>query len=405
MVSILKQPDGDSKGILVFTHKERDMFLDPIPPLQTALQLVKESYLVGMHWGHYAENVGRTPNVDFHLAGSGTVRFTDEVNVPILNFCSRNFVPEYFTPTDAEATWDIVTIAPPTRLKRLSELLELIRETRSQGSDVSALFVCPRPKPFPGPKWDVEFVNTFHRGLTQDEMDDIKLISPLRSSDDIYPIPHRVMPHFYNIGKTFALFSKQEGESRVISESLMTGTPVIARSDLKGGGLDYLDEKNSRLFSSKTEAIDTFHDVSKESNDPSFDPSYLQDELYAPKSRPRFESALKRVFDFHDVPYRGELVDGQLSFLLPSHSLTLPPYLRIQGTNDLKDQVSMLKFCNGILGTSGNEHQLKLLWYRYNGVLRDAPSSALRSARDTLWKIEQRSRLNLYSILQAIKQR
>ncbi|WP_338729857.1 hypothetical protein [Haladaptatus sp. DJG-WS-42] len=405
MVSLLKQPVGNSKGILVFTHKERQFLLDPIPPLQRKFQSIKEAYLVGMHWGHFAEDVGPTPFVDFHLAGQGTVSFTDEVDVPVLNYCSRNFVPEYFTPSNKEAKWDIVTIAPPTRLKHLSELLNVVRETRDQGVDLTALFICPRPKSLQSRKWDHKFIETCENDLSKSEREAIKIIWPLRTDDEIYPIPHRIIPYFFNIANSFALFSEQEGESRVISEALMTGTPVIARSNLKGGGLDYLDNSNSLLFSSTEEAIEIFTKISNNPNEYAFDPDYLRDELYAPQSSKHFQAEVERVFNHYDIPYEGTLENEQLAFLLPGHALTLPTDLRASGVNDLRSQVAAVKFCEEVLEYPPKDNPVRLQYYRTREYFRDLLTSESITTQigNLLWRVEQHTPINIYSRIQSIR--
>ena len=59
-----------------------------------------------------------------------------------------------------------------------------------------------------------------------------------------------------NLSKVFTLFSQVEGESRAIKEAQLCGLPVVVKSDLMGGGRDYLNDNNSMLF-------DDYRDASK----------------------------------------------------------------------------------------------------------------------------------------------
>ena len=127
MVSIIKENNKNSKGVLIFTHKERFIFEDPIDPLKDAIETLKSEYLLGMHWGWYHENQKSVPYIDFHLAGEGTVSFRENMDTPRYTYCSRNFIPEFFVPFDCPTHYDIVTVATPVEKKKMSDLIDAIR--------------------------------------------------------------------------------------------------------------------------------------------------------------------------------------------------------------------------------------------------------------------------------------
>ena len=64
----------------------------------------------------------------------------------------------------------------------------------------------------------------------------------------MFPYGALDIARLYRASRSFLLCSQREGESRVIHEALLSGTPVLARRDLIGGGLDHLDEANSQLY-------------------------------------------------------------------------------------------------------------------------------------------------------------
>jgi len=63
-----------------------------------------------------------------------------------------------------------------------------------------------------------------------------------------FPLSKDEICNFMNLSKIFLLPVEKEGASRVIHEALLCGLPVITCKNLKGGGLDYLNEKNSLLI-------------------------------------------------------------------------------------------------------------------------------------------------------------
>lgn len=348
MVYELKVPAGNSPGILIFTHKERSLFCDPPERLRRLLEQLHDRYVFGMHWGRYHEDVSDPLFVDFHLAGRGTVSFSDPSTVTRFDLCSRNFIPSYFAPLDVPKRWEIAAVARPQTGKYMHELLAVVRRLFDRGRDVSVLLLCPvpdRPETL-GKGWDREFFERYQNLFTERERRHIDLVTPL-SREDLFPVPHEFMPYVYNGSRTFTLFSKEEGESRVIHEALLCGTPVVARAALRGGGLDYLEPGiNAELFDSLDDAADAFAAVLDTPADYRFDMATLRRELCSEYTVDRFEAKLESLFKRKGVPYLGGIERERLSFKLPGHVVTLPDRYRIGQTNDLRSPRALYAYAN-----------------------------------------------------------
>jgi len=351
MVYELKPPVENSPGLLCFTHKERPYFCDSGSELHQKIKQLKKEYLLCMQWGSYHTDIGETPHIDFHLACPGTINWKPEANIRHIPMCSRDFTPDYFRPMDIPVRWDILAVGHPIKVKRMSELLDVIRMCFDEGVKLDVLLVCAMandPEKL-GPKWDHAFFRKYHEQFSDSERDHIDLAAFSEveiGNRPIHPIPNKLFPYLYNAAASFTLFSHQEGQSKVIHEALLTGTPVIVHEQLKGGGRAYLDESNSIQFSNLDEAKDSFIKVAKDPDNYRFDPSDLRSKLVESKSAPKLESKIATIYDELGHPYLGEIDKDDLAFKLGGHTLTLRPELRRSNTNDLRSRYAFLLYIN-----------------------------------------------------------
>ena len=343
MIYELKPPLDDSSGLLVFTHKERPLFTEAPPALVSRLRRLKRRYVLAMQWGRYHEGVGETPFVDVHMACPGTVEFREDADVRRIPMCSRNFVPSYFRPMDVPVRWDVLSVGHPIRDKRYAEMLDAVRMAFDAGVDIRVLLICAVPDDPSrlGSKWDHAFFEKYDSLLSDAERARIDLGVPGEiefGNRPIHPILNEVFPYLYNAAAGFALFSAEKGHSKVIHEALLCGTPVVVRENLKGGGRDYLDDRNSMQFGTTREARDAF------------DPTYLRPELSEAGTADRLESEIAAVFDDIGRPYHGEIEKTDIAFKFGSHTITLPLGLRRGDTNDLRSPGAAIRHAESLLG-------------------------------------------------------
>ena len=347
MVTVLKEEHGGSKGILVFTHKERRIFLDTPPALADRLDRMKERYVFAMHWGFFARNVGPTPRIDVHLACPGVVDFAPGVDERVVPMCSRNFLPDDFRPLPVPKVWDVVTVTRAVKRKRNEDFVRAVRLAFDRGRRLRVLLVCPVAETGA----DLAFVDLWKRLFDVEERRSFQVLTPILR-DDAFPIPRDALVYFYNSARCFALFSAEEGQPKVVTEALLCGTPVLVRADQLGAGRDHLDASNSATFTTIEEAAETMVRMATEPERWSFDPEPLREALVGSRSRPRLQRHLEQVFADLRIPFEGGLAAGDLSRLLPSHVPTLPRGLCRGPGNDLASAEAALRWADGVLGRS-----------------------------------------------------
>ena len=356
MVYELKPPVDGSPGLLCFTHKERAFFREPSPPLAERIRRLKESYVLCMQWGSYHADVGETPYIDFHLACPGTVDWAPDADVRHVPLCSRDFTPDYFRPMDVPTRWDLLAVGHPIKIKRMAELLDVVRTCFDRGVTLDVLLVCALPNDPArlGPEWDHAFFENYRELFSDAEREHIDLaaFAEVEIGDrPIHPIPNELFPYIYNAASGFTLFSREEGQSKVIHEALLCGTPVVVHEELKGGGRAYLDDANSFRFGDLDEAADAFVELAERPDEHAFDPAPLRSKLTESAMAPELEAAVADVYGDLGHPYRGELDTEDIAFKLGGHTLTLRPELRLENTNDLRSRRAFLVYVDELLGT------------------------------------------------------
>jgi glycosyltransferase involved in cell wall biosynthesis len=339
----LKEPFGESKGVIVFTHKERDLLEMKIPVLAKTLRLLKTKYFLAMHWGFFRQGVANVSWIDFHLAAEGTLSLAPSDTTPVIRLCSRNFLPGFFRKTDSPKIWDILNVSRPAKFKNIPQFFSAVKAMYEKGFLTEVLLLCVAEKTEP------ELYKTYLEMFSATEREHFVFLMTL-SGNNAFPLSRQRMAELYNDSRILTLFSDSEGESRVIAEALCCGTPVVAKKHLTGGGRDYLDESNSRLFETPQEAAETFIDMLENYEKYNFDPTRLQSELHEEPSIAKLEVELRRVFSRHGAVFDGPLKTEELDRNLPSHILTLPKELRRSSTNDLVSTKALMIFAKDLLG-------------------------------------------------------
>lgn len=352
MPHILKKPTNTSPGIVMFTHKERAFLHPSVPGMAALMTQLAQRYVIGMHWGSPHADVPPVPFVDFHLGGQGTLSLRQPSPVPHFPLCSRNFLPPCFhhNPNIAKQ-WDILAVAGPRRLKRLDELLVVLRKVYDRRPETRVLIIsaCDNLAKR-DPELDyVELYDDYLRLFSDEERKRFTLM--MLEGPSGMALPLETMAYFYNASRTFTLFTNKEGESRVISEALLCGVPVVVKRHLEGGGRDYLNESNSRQFGTLDEAAEQFLSLLSPNPPLEFDTAPLMQAMSEPQTIPQLEAAMREVFAQKGLTFEGSLDATDLSFKLPGHYyLTLPPDLRQATSNDLRSPEAAYRFIARLLG-------------------------------------------------------
>ena len=365
MVYELKTPTERYKGVLIFRGLESDYLRNPGPELSKALRAVRKYYVVGVHWGRYQHHVPEFKHVDFHMAAPGTIEEFGPDSWRWIPLCSRDFTPGYFRPLDVPNRWDLVTVANINPEKNLDELLEIIRLCYDAGRPLSVFLLCP----YASEETRDQFRRTVRRTFTERERRNFEVVTPNKRVTVENGIPNTLLPYLYNSSRLFALLSEEEGGGRVVSESLLCGTPVVVKDTLRGGAADYLTEKNSFGVSSVEEGAAQIRETLANPDRYQFDPEPLRSTLVEDHSVTLLESELQRVFQMAGCEYGGPIDTESLAWKLPSHYPSIPKQFRSDpGKSVLRSHRLVHDF----------------LWYKVDQVERGAPISR-RYAGKKVW--------------------
>jgi len=334
MAHIFKHPNKSNKGIIIFTHKELQIFnvkvnrrliKNPIRILTTYflfkryVSRIRKKYFIGVHYGAYHSNLKTPALVDFHMSAPGTAKFIDDPIILPLN--SANFTPLVMQKdSNAEKYWDIICVAHNTYQKKYPELLKSIRKLFDLSNEYKILFVIASSKDESDSK---KFYNTifedYYKMFSRKEREQFTIIKthPKTGSQGL---SYTFLSYLYNRSKVFTIFSQIEGESRVVKEAQLCGLPVVVKSDVIGGMRDYLNESNSLLFDNYEEAHITLKKAIENHNKFKIDTDDWAKELREDFSLTKVKEFLRGLYISNGLKFDEELINtDNLNRRLPAH--------------------------------------------------------------------------------------
>jgi glycosyltransferase involved in cell wall biosynthesis len=341
MAHILKHPTADTKGILILSHKEIRYIYSDNPyfnptfgrldkykkklisitknksglKFQSTLKKINSQYLIGVHFGWEQLDYPTIPNIDFYMGGPTTVTFKNREEVHYIPLDGSSFIPTFFYCEEGKnhpKIWDIIMVARDVRWKNLDLFLKSIRKLYDQGKHYKTLLLIPSNNDFAtdndSSKTYVELMDDYQQMFSYKERGWFTILKT-----------HTRMP-FYHLSKVFALFSRSEGGSRVISEALLGGLPVVVYDGLTGGGKDFLNDENSVQFNdfenahiALDKAVINWKELNNNNN------AVLKN-TEEQHSIVVLKTYLKEVYKKQNLEFDGKLDDTEwLSFKLNSH--------------------------------------------------------------------------------------
>lgn len=336
MAHIFKLPRGESKGIVVFTHKEfgwfngfgiskKDIFRPWLIPFNIfgsccarfKINKLKSKYYIGVHWGFFSKNVVTPKNIDFHMSAPGTCSFVGDPFVIPLS--SANFTPSVMSPRQSEKYWDVICVAKNDKKKCYPELMRSIRKIFDLGYNYRILFVIASNKIENSHRYYSSIMDDYYAMFSAEERERLTIV---KTHPDIgfQGFSYTFLSHLYNQSKIFTIFSQEEGECRVIKEAQMCGLPVVVKSDMRGGGRDYLDENNSITFDSYETAHKKIIDAVENYKKFNVDYQSLVFELGENQSIEKLKFYLSLLYKDNDDVFDGVLINtDNLNRRLPAH--------------------------------------------------------------------------------------
>jgi len=343
LAHIFKNPTSDAKGIIVFTHKEMDWFFPQnnkrlvksfakpggfkrveiiknflLRPYSKAFQKMREQYFIGVHYGWMSSRIPLYENCDFLMTPQ---QIDIKKNNPILQIplASRNFTPQCFQNRNQIKYWDILCVSRMIKFKNLNYLLKSIRKIFDQGYNYKVLIIAPENKKMDNKRFYTNLMNDYYSLFSYNERQNFSII--LLSSNIGFPgLSPEVMSQFYNSSKIFSLFSNAEGGSKVISEALLCGLPVVVKDDLEGGGRDFLSKNNSILFSSFENAHESLIQAVENYNLFNFENDSLRQNLSEESSLKKIKAYFNKLFEDYGQTFDGKLINtDHLNIRIPAH--------------------------------------------------------------------------------------
>lgn len=335
MAHIFKYPENGNKGIVVFTHKEFRLFqtrpvkrdvLHPIKLIkktidyqkyQKKLALIKEKYFIGLHWGHFARNIVSPPWVDFHFSAPGTVTF--EGAPFLIPLSSANFTPEVMRSMGKEKYFDIICVAKSHNVKNYQSLMRSVRCIFDQGFEYKVVFVVASNKNEPSGSFYADIFNDYFDMFSAEERERFTIIKT-HPDTGFQGFSYTFLSYLYNQSKVFTIFSQQEGECRVIKEAQMCGLPVVVKSDMRGGGRDYINAENSVTFDDYDNAHEALIKAVEELNEFNIDVEEIRKDLGETESIKKTKEYFSELYKKHGQSFDGKLVNlDNLNRRLPAH--------------------------------------------------------------------------------------
>ena len=343
MAHIFKQPTHDTKGILIFTHKEMTWFFGRTKsnllkslakkPLKKSSEIVSDflsridisslfkkirrNYFVGVNIGADPQRINFPINCDFYLAPKEVTPPNERIFKIPLN--SRNFTPRCFYDRKYEKYWDIICISTIHKDKNLDLFLKNIRKIYDQGYNYKILLITRQNTTQKSSNVYSSLMDDYYNLFTFDERQNFTILH--LSPEVAFPgLSREVIAHFYNSSKIFTLFSQSEGVSKAISEALCCGLPVVVKNDLRGGGRDYLNEKNSLYFTSYEKAYEVLIKAIENFDKFKIDSEQIRTQLGEESSIEELKKYFKILYEKHGYSFDRKLINtDRLNVRFGSH--------------------------------------------------------------------------------------
>lgn len=331
------------KGILIATHKEFSFCID-------VLNKVKEKYNIICHTG-FDTSPPRSEIISLQLISDS--RCSNERFLP---YTSRNFLRKDYLLKDKESSikkvheisntyghsilfpegFDFIYVGRCVEFKKTIDVYEYFYFMATQHFKTACMIIL-----------DAKTSNDGYYKRFCDNIKDTKNILIF----DTHKIDHKKnttyfglnseeLSSFYNSSKFYVHGCEQEGESRTIHEALCCGCVVLAKDNMKGGGLDHLNSENSKLYNSrnwKTVFQECCTTSKYDRKDISEKNVVKFNELYTTeKFRKILYDKLNYKEDF-DI-YQSNIDDTGMMFKLPAHDKNVPWYKDGNPTADIKTQ-------------------------------------------------------------------
>ena len=355
---ILVKKNTNYKGILILTHKELPFFLQHLSKLST-------NYYLFVHYG-FLVNINNHPLITYNMMPDS--RCIQNNYIP---FTSRNFLSKHFNnnsnikqtneniklilqknniifPIKVDIkNFNFIINTRAAEFKKAFELLEYSLQYLDKNENDKICFIL----------LEQDVNNNDYKKIinhwNKNKHKNICFIDThfINSNNTCYKgFTNEELSNFYKSSKIYMHACESEGESRTIHEALCCGCMVLAKENMKGGGLDHLNNKNSILYN-HTNVIEKMIYISNNHKNYIYNTDIFKklNEEYTVDVFLNFiynSLSYNNILSYEEFKYKSNTT--QLMFSLPGHNLSVPWYIKNKPTADILNNEQLNIFFNFI---------------------------------------------------------
>lgn len=231
MACLIKPPRGSQMGCVSFTTPERDMFMRADAETLTAIESLKNRYIVGLHHNWHDFSFVYDPVFDFSMAGEADLIERAGRPFPRTPVDCCNFVPAmFFQPRNSEPFWDVINVTREAYFKGHAEFLGAIRAIYDQGRRLRVLHLCPVPRAEPGANSIPEIRRLHEAMFSMEERRTFTLMT--MDWDHPRPLDLETLAFFYRAARVFVHTAPDERRCRIAAYAWANQMPVVARDNV-----------------------------------------------------------------------------------------------------------------------------------------------------------------------------
>jgi hypothetical protein len=227
MACVVKQPMGESKGVLVVTDGELRDWLQMSSTLRRSFMPLRSRWIILAHCNSPVEQRHAGDGIiDGYIAGRGDIVWTGSKPLHQIEMDCSNFCPDFFeaSPDTSEPFWDLLFISRNQPFKSIGDLFHILRAVFDQAPirvlaiiTVSSAVEMASSEP----------VKLYTSMFTTAERKYFTLLMPWIDYPFCFDLP--TLAHFYRHSRAFLHTAHGERHPRVVGYAWAAGIPVVAR--------------------------------------------------------------------------------------------------------------------------------------------------------------------------------
>ncbi len=230
MACILKIPDENGKGIVVFTTVERDRVILKNRAVYNRLNELKKNWVVALHPNYFDHDYKHEPLFDFVF----TVVDLLQSNTPFpkIDVQVHSLSPAYFKPSKNEKFWDILHVSRAQTSKNIPDFFKVIRNLYDQGKMYRVLLICTIPdRDLTKTDLVYNIRDIYDSMFSEQEKDSFTFLTT--DYRQPYPFDTETIAHFYRSSKILLNSGGRERQGRINAYAWCCGMPVVALDRMK----------------------------------------------------------------------------------------------------------------------------------------------------------------------------